>query len=319
MFTMRIASAAAILGGVLALCLPALPAQAQASRTFVSAAIGNDSNDCSRPTPCRTFQGAHDKTHPDGEVTVLDAGGYGSLTITKSISIVNEGAGEASVLVSGGSIGISVNASSAAGYVNLRGITVQGIGFGGGSGLRLNSAYALTITNCVFRNHTGNGISIFTSTDSNVAVSNTLVADNGQDGIMIAPGGSPHVQATLSRIEAYRNSGNGVVVDGAFSAGTIDVTVADSVAGGNGKVGFFSVASANQSVASMTVVRSVASNNGTGVAATGAHAELRLGASTLSGNAQSWTKVSAVLSSYGDNNIDGNHDGNLAPPLIVKK
>src|SRR5262249_54323588 len=155
MLTTRTAPAAAIFVGALTLC--ALPAQAQSSRTFVSAAIGNDSNDCSRPTPCRSFQGAHDKTNPDGEVTVLDPGGYGADTITKSISIVNDGVGEASILVSGGTVGIKV-AAGAASYVNLRGITIQGIGFGGGSGLGFNSGFSLTMTNCVIRNHTGPAI-----------------------------------------------------------------------------------------------------------------------------------------------------------------
>src|SRR5262249_50037871 len=111
-----------ILAGLLGLA--AVPAQAQLSRTFVSAASGNDANNCDRATPCRTFQGAHDKTNPDGEITVLDSGGYGAVTITKSISIVNDGAGEASILVSGGVTGITINGGPAA-YVNLRGLTVQ--------------------------------------------------------------------------------------------------------------------------------------------------------------------------------------------------
>src|SRR5262249_57260493 len=87
-------------------CFAAAPAQAQLSRTFVSAATGNDGNNCDRPTPCRSLQGAHDKTNSDGEITVLDPGGYGGVVITKSISIVNDGVGEASVLVSGGVNGI---------------------------------------------------------------------------------------------------------------------------------------------------------------------------------------------------------------------
>src|SRR5262249_40913495 len=107
-----------LLAGVFALGLQAAPAQAQISRTFVSQSIGNEANACSRATACRTYQGAPDKTNPDGDVTVLDPGGYGSLTITKSISIVNDGVGEASVLVSGGAIGIMVKAGPA-GYVNL--------------------------------------------------------------------------------------------------------------------------------------------------------------------------------------------------------
>src|SRR5947199_4073101 len=111
---------------LLGLCLHVAPAHAQLSRTAVSAARGNDANNCDVATPCRSFQRAHDQTNSDGEVTVLDPGGYGALTITKSISIVNDGVGEASILVSGDSTGITINAGAAA-YINLRGITIQGI------------------------------------------------------------------------------------------------------------------------------------------------------------------------------------------------
>src|SRR5262249_45224292 len=151
----KIASALVLLS-LLALGLDASPAQAQLARTWVSS-LGNDANDCNRLTPCRTFQAAHDKTFDQGELTVLDPGGYGAVTITKSISIVNAGGGEAGILVSGGVTGITSNGGPAT-YVNLRGITVQGIGFGGGTGLRFTGGFSLTMTNCVVRNHTQDGV-----------------------------------------------------------------------------------------------------------------------------------------------------------------
>src|SRR6266849_4039309 len=170
----KITPSLTILAVLLALGLPAAPAQAQLSRTAVSAARGNDANNCDVATPCRTFQVAHDKTNDQGEITVLDPGGYGSLTITKSISIVNDGVGEASILVSAGATGLTINAG-AGGYVNLRGITIQGIGFGGGNGLKFNSGFSLTMENCVIRNHTGDGIFFSPNASSNLSVSNTLV------------------------------------------------------------------------------------------------------------------------------------------------
>jgi len=123
------------------------PATAQLARTFVSNAVGNDTNDCNRLTPCRTFQRAHDNTLDQGEITVLDPGGYGAVTITKSIAIVNDGVGEAGVLVSGGANGIAIEAPNAS--VHLRGLTVQGIGFGGGDGIVLSDAHALSVSNCL--------------------------------------------------------------------------------------------------------------------------------------------------------------------------
>ena len=49
----------------LSLCVYALPANAQASRTFVSG-VGSDLNPCSRTSPCLTFSGALGKTLPGG-------------------------------------------------------------------------------------------------------------------------------------------------------------------------------------------------------------------------------------------------------------
>src|SRR5438477_12968462 len=88
------------------LCL-ATGAYAQATRTWVSG-VGDDVNPCSRTAPCKTFAGAISKTAPGGEIDALDDGGFGQVTITKSITI--DGGGHlASILASGG-IGVSVNA-----------------------------------------------------------------------------------------------------------------------------------------------------------------------------------------------------------------
>src|SRR5712692_7486340 len=174
----KITRSLTILAALLALGLHVAPAQALLSRTAVSAAKGNDANTCDVATPCRTFQAAHDKTNDQGEITVLDPGGYGSLTITKSVSIMNDGVGEASILVSGGATGITINAG-AGGYVNLRGITIQGIGFGGGRGILFSTGFSLTMENCVIRNHTFDGILFVPTTASNLSISNTLLADNG--------------------------------------------------------------------------------------------------------------------------------------------
>src|SRR5437762_4485718 len=82
--------------------------------------------------------------------------------------------------------GITVNAPATSGYVNIRGITVQGIGFGGGTGLRFNSGFSLTIENCIFRNHTLDGISFLPSSRSSwPLVSCTLAADAGGRGFLV--------------------------------------------------------------------------------------------------------------------------------------
>ena len=61
-------------------------AQAQAPRTWVSG-VGDDANPCSRTAPCKTFAGAISKTAVNGEINCLDPGGYGAVTVTKSVTI----------------------------------------------------------------------------------------------------------------------------------------------------------------------------------------------------------------------------------------
>ncbi|WP_315713972.1 MULTISPECIES: hypothetical protein [unclassified Bradyrhizobium] len=73
-------------------------AHAQATRTWVSG-VGDDVNPCSRTAPCKTFAGAISKTAAGGEIDVLDPGGYGAVTITKSITI-DGGGTMASILAS---------------------------------------------------------------------------------------------------------------------------------------------------------------------------------------------------------------------------
>ena len=310
-----------LLATALALGLTAALAQAQFSRTYVSAASGSDGNSCGLGAPCRSFQRAHNQTNDQGEITVLDSGDYTnpstSLTITKSISIVNDGGGEASILVSGGFDGVTVNGGAGA-YVNLRGITIQGVG--SGNGIRFNSGFSLTITNCVVRNLTGFGIFFVPSANSNLSVSSTLVADNGLDGIVVQPiGSNVTVKVVLDRVEAY-SSFRGLVVAGQFGTGSVNVTAVDSVAANNADAGFTVFSATGKATTSLMVVRSVAANNGTGLAMKGSPLTVRLGQSSVTGNTTSWQVTNgAVLQSYGDNDIDGNGDGNPAPPTISKK
>src|SRR5256885_13213124 len=101
-------------------------AQAQACRTWVSG-VGDDLNPCSRTAPCKTFAGAISKTAAGGEIDALDPAGYGTVTITKSITL-DGGGFIAGVLVSGTN-GIVVNAAAMDRGV-LRNLDVNGLGNG---------------------------------------------------------------------------------------------------------------------------------------------------------------------------------------------
>src|SRR6187402_3139871 len=99
------------------------PASAQATRTWVSG-IGDDANPCSRTAPCKTFAGAISKTDARGEIDVLDPGGFGAITITKSITIDGTaGSGFGSILAAG-TTGVIVNAG-VGDIVTLRNLSIN--------------------------------------------------------------------------------------------------------------------------------------------------------------------------------------------------
>src|SRR5947208_6190172 len=85
--------------------------QAQATRTWVSG-VGDDVNPCSRTAPCKTFAGAISKTAVDGEIDALDPGGFGTVSLTKALTIDGTtGSGFGSILATGASFRILINDS----------------------------------------------------------------------------------------------------------------------------------------------------------------------------------------------------------------
>src|SRR6266853_2751608 len=105
---MRRIALLAIAAGFVTPLLATAPASAQATRTWVSG-VGDDVNPCSRTAPCKTFAGAISKTAGGGEIDALDDGGFGALTITKSITV--EGGGHTAGVLVSGTAGIIINAA----------------------------------------------------------------------------------------------------------------------------------------------------------------------------------------------------------------
>jgi len=212
---MKIATILAALAGVLAL---ALPAHAQATRTWVSG-VGDDVNPCSRTAPCKTFAGAISKTAAGGEISVLDAGGYGAITITKSISIVSDGA-EGSILAAGTS-GIIINAGPND-VVTLHGLFIEGAGTGV-IGIRFIGGGELHVRDCLIRGFQAGdsaaGIAIEpTATGARVFVSDTALEKNSA-GVRVkaASPTAPPASVFLDRVRVVQNPGAAVSVDGANS------------------------------------------------------------------------------------------------------
>ncbi|HEX8193765.1 MAG TPA: right-handed parallel beta-helix repeat-containing protein [Allosphingosinicella sp.] len=129
------------------------PAFGQATRTWVSGSSGNDANPCSRTAPCQTFAGAYNKTAAGGEINVIDAGGFGAVTIAKNITI--DGLGPMSSILAVNFNGITVNGPGI--VVNLRNLTINGGNGTIGSGIRIVDAAAVNIDNVVIENFAGTG------------------------------------------------------------------------------------------------------------------------------------------------------------------
>ena len=186
--------------GFLVPFLAAAPANAQATRTWVSG-VGDDVNPCSRTAPCKTFAGAISKTAAFGEINVLDPGGFGAVTITKSISIRSDHV-EAGVLVSGTN-GIVVSLPASTDRVLLEGLDIEGLGTGI-NGVQIIGSGTTTIVNCAIRHFTGNGVNLVGTAGARAVIRDSVITNNA-GGFNIAGAGG--VQNTgLSFTTLYDNN-----------------------------------------------------------------------------------------------------------------
>jgi len=305
---MRRIALLAIIAGFLFPLIAAAPAHAQATRTWVSG-VGDDANPCSRTAPCKTFAGAISKTAAGGEINCLDPGGFGAVTITKSLTISCE-AGTAGIVVAGTNA-IIVNAG-AADYVFLKGLDIEGLGGSaqptGLNGVRVVSAGLVHIEDCVIRDFkaaapNGFGIQIASSAGLTFTVLRTTLFNNGTGttggGIQVSPTGGV-TNGVISNSTMTRNV-NGLVGDG-FGGGTgLNVTLRDSSITGSPSNGVLLTSTVTSSV---MVDRSTIANSGTGLATQNGGAFLRVGSSSITGNGTA-TSGAGVLS-YGNNQINGN-------------
>src|SRR6266850_5078102 len=133
----KLHSSSRVLTLVVFVSLFALTARAQATRTWVSG-VGDDVNPCSRTAPCKTFAGAISKTFINGEIDCLDPGGFGAVTVTKSITL--DGSGTFGSILASGTTGVIINIATNVNdplrTVTLRGLSINGAGSSGAVGTR---------------------------------------------------------------------------------------------------------------------------------------------------------------------------------------
>jgi hypothetical protein len=282
---------AALTVALAAAALVPASAGAQATRTWVSG-VGDDANPCSRTAPCKTFAGAISKTAAGGEIDALDPGGFGALTITKSITIDGGGGQVASVLVAGTN-GIVV-AAAATDRVILRNLRLQGL-LGNGS----NSANAGL-----------NGIRYLTG--ASVVLQNDIITGFSQNGVDIATNGQNNPRMTIEDTTIEQNGGAGVSLNSVGSSvpgratvinDRIDQNGCGVSAGGGGctpgtGTGVPVLLSAYKS--------SIDDNTGAGVLAQGVVGNIALGNDVITGNATGLQSAGGNIFSFGDNYVVSN-------------
>lgn len=231
-------------------------AQGQALRTFVTVA-GSDANDCTFSTPCRTFAGAVPNTLPGGEITALDSGAYGVVTIDKALTLqaapgahvaLGDGTATSVVMINAGAADVIVLRHL---HISRSGRSLRGIEFNSGG-----TAGSLHIESCVVTGFPSAGIRFFADDgcDANgcpeLFVKDTITRNNGK-GLHFFGG-----YASLDHCRIEDNT-TGVHVEVQSR-----LTIRDSVVAGNSLYGLKSEVLAETTLENCAVTR-----NGTGIQA----------------------------------------------------
>jgi hypothetical protein len=263
-------AAVAALTTTAALALVPSVAFGQATRTWVSG-VGDDVNPCSRTAPCKTFAGAISKTAAKGEINVLDPGGFGAVTITKSIHIRARGNTAGVLTNAANAINISAGASD---RVTLSGLDINGLGTAT-AGVKINSGRVIRIEKSEIFGFTTNGVNFSSSTaNSKLIIQDTTISDSGT-GIGVSP------TAAGAAVTVRRS------------------TLDDNING---------IAAASGAQAAIAnVFHSSISDNTNGIFSTGALADIRIGSNDVNGNGTGLlVSGGGKITSFGNNDVTGN-------------
>lgn len=189
-------------------------ANAQATRTWVSG-VGDDVNPCSRTAPCKTFAGAISKTAAGGEIDCLDPGGFGALTITKSIII--DCNGTLGSVLSSGVQGIIINANAASDIVTLRNLSINGAGTTlGTNGVAVLAAKHVQLENVWINNYSNAAVLVNATNSTRLVAENVSIGDSANGVVVSTTIGTANVSLNnvgISNIagDAVRGGGNSTI------------------------------------------------------------------------------------------------------------
>jgi hypothetical protein len=196
-----------------------------AAHTWVSGS-GSDTNPCTFASPCATFAGALAKTSAGGLIAAKDAGDFGAVNITQSVTI--DGSNLGSIINTNTSgTAVNINASSAVNVI-LRNLTIDGVGQGM-TGVYFGGAGYLTIDNCRIENITNTAVAIGNEGAQNVVLRNTVILNSTYSFFVWI--GTGQVQTSLQNVTiqgatqaaVYARSGVTEITNSVLTENLIDV------------------------------------------------------------------------------------------------
>jgi hypothetical protein len=268
-----------------AICFCAMTSQAsaQATRTWISG-VGDDVNPCSRTAPCKTWAGAVSKTADCGEIDALDPGGFGAVTLTKSLKIDGGGGegGQVASILASGTFGITVNNSSAVcNFDVIRNLDINGTSNGsvtGTIGINVLQGKNVSLENVDVENFTQQCINFQPTNSMNLIMYNTNLENCAGGGIKSSTtSGTNRINVEKSTIQrsgigvqatsnsdvnihntmVSNNAGGGIEANGASSLVSVDLSTVSN----NQVFGVHATASGTMRVTNTSIYF----NNGTGM------------------------------------------------------
>jgi hypothetical protein len=283
-------------------------ANAQATRTWVSG-VGDDANPCSRTAPCKTFAGAISKTAEGGEIDVLDPGGFGTVTITKAITLDGtHGAGFGSILNSGNVAGVIINVVSGT-HVNDAVVILRSLYFQGASqspsgtgsannGVNYLKGNRVFVDDCHFENQGNAGI------NANMASAGALFVRDcdfeNTTAAIKATTTSGALFVDVTNISVHGNTDGVNYISNAF--GTVTNSFFSRILGGS------AVSAGNGCIVNVTRCHLRSNSNAINALA---GSTIRINENELFDNTNGLTGNAASFSSGGNNKLAGN--GGVAP------
>ncbi|HXB21685.1 MAG TPA: hypothetical protein VNV88_09900 [Candidatus Solibacter sp.] len=274
------------------------------SRTWVSG-VGDDANPCSRTAPCKTFAGAISKTAAGGEIDALDPGGFGALTITKSLTIDGGGGQVASVLV-GGTNGIVV-AAGQGDVVILRNLRINGLkntSTPGINGIRFLSGSALIVDKCEIFGFGTNGVDIALGASASAWVTNTNIENIGGTGVA-ATTTTGVVTVGVENVRVLQS--NKGIESGDHSRVTVNNSFVQNAA---------SIGMQADGDAIITVNNSEVDLNGSGIQTGPGAGTAFVSSSQVAYNTTAFNQTAGTINTYGNNRLhDNTSNGTVNPAL----